>query len=57
MRLVVCVQIGTAKKRYEVGLDKLATTETSVAAMQVRSAHLSHLQAQSLSCWLAVQLL
>lgn len=29
-------QIGTAKKRYEIGLDKLATTETSVAGMQVR---------------------
>lgn len=28
-------QIGTAKKRYEIGLDKLATTETSVAGMQV----------------------
>lgn len=29
-------QIGTAKKRYEIGLDKLATSETSVAGMQVR---------------------
>jgi hypothetical protein len=30
------LQIGTAKKRYEIGLEKLATTETSVAGMQVR---------------------
>lgn len=29
-------QINTAKKRYEVGLSKLANTETSVSAMQVR---------------------
>jgi hypothetical protein len=36
----VCTQIGTAKNRYEVGLNKLANTETSVAAMQVRSMQL-----------------
>jgi hypothetical protein len=30
------MQINTAKKRYEVGLSKLAATETSVSAMQVR---------------------
>jgi hypothetical protein len=30
------MQINTAKKRYEVGLSKLANTETSVSAMQVR---------------------
>lgn len=33
--MCVCVQINTAKKRYEVGLSKLAATETSVSAMQV----------------------
>lgn len=32
---VLCVQTNTAKKRYEVGLSKLANTETSVSAMQV----------------------
>ena len=29
-----CVQVVTVKKRYEVGLEKLATTESSVADMQ-----------------------
>lgn len=35
MCLVGSVQVMTAKKRYEVGLSKLATTESSVAGMQV----------------------
>jgi hypothetical protein len=29
-----CIQVVTVKKRYEVGLEKLATTESSVADMQ-----------------------
>jgi len=29
-----CAQVVTVKKRYEVGLEKLATTESSVADMQ-----------------------
>ena len=31
-------EVMSAKKRYEVGLEKLATTEESVAGMQVRGA-------------------
>jgi hypothetical protein len=31
----VAVQVMTAKKRYEAGLSKLATTESSVTGMQV----------------------
>lgn len=38
----LCLQVSTAQKRYQVGLSKLADTETSVAAMQVGD----------LGCWL-----
>lgn len=34
--MLLVVQVNTVKRRYEVGLSKLANTETSVAAMQVR---------------------
>jgi hypothetical protein len=51
MVLVRCdvLQVMTAKKRYEVGLSRLATTESSVTGMQVSYAPRTNIAAEQLN--------